>query len=160
MNVMNTVQTLNGTNYKKWKQDLEIYLGLMDLDMARRENSPLESATDATANVKAKYEKWQKSMSDTMRGGIPESESAKEFLASIDEKFKESNTAETGNLMNKLMSKRCNGIGCVREHILELLNIGAKLNALKVPMSDPFLVHVELNSLPNEYSQLKSIYNA
>ncbi|KAM1502254.1 hypothetical protein ACFXTO_027626 [Malus domestica] len=171
MNVVNTVQTLSGTNYKKWKQDLEICLGLMDLDIATREVSPPEPAADATIDVKAKYEKWQKanriallvikkSMSDTVRGGIPESENAKEFLASIDEKFKESDKAETGNLMNELMTKRYNGIGCVREHILELLDIGARLNALKVPMSDPFLVHVALNSLPNEYSQLKSTYNA
>ncbi|XP_050113886.1 uncharacterized protein LOC126592203 [Malus sylvestris] len=171
MNAVNTVQTLSGTNYKKWKQDLEICLGLMDLDIATRENPSPEPAKDDTANVKARYEKWQKanrisllvikrSMSDTIRGGIPESESAKEFLASIDEKFKESDKAETGNLMNELITKKYNGMGCVRERILELLDIGAKLNALKVPMSDPFLVHVALNSLPKEYSQLKSTYNA
>ncbi|XP_068304234.1 uncharacterized protein [Pyrus communis] len=139
--------------------------------MATREDSPPELAADATVDVKAKYEKWQKanriallvikkSMSDTVKGGIPKSENAKEFLASIDEKFKESDKAEIGNLMNELMCKRYNGMGCVREHILELLDIGAKLNALKVPMSDHFLVHVALNSLPNEYSQLESTYNA
>ncbi|XP_017185958.1 uncharacterized protein [Malus domestica] len=142
----------------------------MDLDIATTENCPPELASDAAVDVKAKYERWQKanritllvikrSMFDTVRGGIPESENAKEFLASIDSKFKESDKAETGNLMNELMTKRYNGMGCVREHILELLDIGAKLNALKVPMSDHFLVHVALKSLPNEYSQLKSTYN-
>ncbi|KAM2147950.1 hypothetical protein ACFX1Q_004634 [Malus domestica] len=171
MSVVNTVQTLSGTNYKKWKQDLDICLGLMDLDVAIREDSPPEPAADATVDVKAKYERWlkanritllviKKSMSDTVRGGIPDSKNAKEYLASIHEKFKESDKAETSNLMNDLMTKKYNGVGCVREHILELLDIGAKLNALEVPMSDPFLVHVALNSLPNEYSQLKSTYNA
>ncbi|XP_048439691.1 uncharacterized protein LOC125477004 [Pyrus x bretschneideri] len=151
MNAVNTVQTLSGTNYKKWKQDLEICLGLMDLDMATREDSPPEPATDATVDVKSNYEKWQKanriallvikkSMSDTVKNSR--------------------NKAETGNLMNELMWKMYNGIGYVREHILKLLDIGAKLNALKVPMSDPFLVHVALHSLPNEYSQLKNTYNA
>lgn len=56
--------------------------------------------------------------------------------------------------MNELMSKKYNDMGCMREHILELLDIGAKLNALDVPMSDPFQVHIALNSLPNEYSRL------
>ncbi|KAB2608369.1 hypothetical protein D8674_011537 [Pyrus ussuriensis x Pyrus communis] len=96
-------------------------------------------------------------MSDTVRGGIPKSETAKEYLTSIHEKFKESDKAEIGNLMNELMTKKYNGMGCVREHILELLDVGAKLNALDVPMSDAFLVHVALNSLPNEYSQLEHI---
>ena len=171
MNSVNAIQTLSGTNYKKWKQDIDICLGLMDLDIAIREDSPPEPAADATVDVKGKYERWLKanriallvikrSMSDTVRGGIPDSKNAKEFLTSIHEKFKESDKAETGNLMNDLMTKRYNGMGCVREHILELLDIGARLNALEIPMSDPFLVHVALNSLPNEYSQLKSTYNA
>nr|XP_017179049.2 uncharacterized protein LOC108169707 [Malus domestica] len=143
----------------------------MDLDIAIREDSPPEPAADATVDVKAKHKMWlkanriallviKKSMSDTVRGGIPDSKNAKEYLPSIHEKFKESDKAETGNLMNDLMSKKYNGMGCVREHILELLDIGAKLNALDVPMSDPFLVHGALNSLPNEYSKLKSTYNA
>ncbi|CAN6552257.1 unnamed protein product [Malus baccata var. baccata] len=158
MSVVNTVQTLSGTNYKKGKQDLDICMGLMDLDIAISEDSSPEPAADATVDVKAKYERWlkanritflviKKSMSDTVSRGIPDSKNAN--LASIHEKFKESDKAETGNLMNDLMSKKYNGMGCVREHILELLDIGAKLNALDVPMNDPLLVHVALNSLPN-----------
>ncbi|XP_070672052.1 uncharacterized protein [Malus domestica] len=163
MNAVNTVQTLCGTNYKKWKQDLDICLGLMDHDIAIKEDFPPKPTTDATIDVKAKHEKWlkanriallviKKSMSDIVRGGIPDAENPKEYLTSIHEKFKESDKAETCNFMNDLMSKKYNGMGCVREHILELLDIGAKLNALDVPMSDAFLVHVALNSLPNENS--------
>lgn len=48
----------------------------------------------------------KKSMSNTVRGGIPDSKNAKKYLASIHEKFKESDKAETGNLMNKFMIKK------------------------------------------------------
>ena len=89
MNVENTVQTLSGTNNKKWKQDIDICLGLMDLNLAIREDSPQEPVADATVDVRAKYERQlkanriallviKKSMFDTVRGGIPESETAKE----------------------------------------------------------------------------------
>lgn len=57
MNAVNIVQTLSGTNYKKWKQDLEICLGLMNLDIATRENSPPEPVSDAAVDVKEKYER-------------------------------------------------------------------------------------------------------
>ncbi|XP_068307381.1 uncharacterized protein [Pyrus communis] len=131
----------------------------------------VQTLSDAVVDVRAKYERWlkenrnallviKKSMSDIVRRGIPKSETVKEYLTSIQEKFKESDKAKIGNLMNELITKKYNGMGCVREHILELLDVGAKLNALDVPMNDAFLVHIALNSLPNEYSQLKSTYNA
>ena len=76
-------------------------------------------------------------------------ESAKEFLASIEAKFKESDKAENGNLMNSLMTTKFVD-GSVREHILGLTDTATKLNALDVAIIDPFLVHVAPNSLPSE----------
>ncbi|XP_050156195.1 uncharacterized protein LOC126630073 [Malus sylvestris] len=164
------MDSLTGTNYKKWKQDIEIVLGLTDLDVALREKEPDVPEKDDSTKIKNKYEKWHKAnmmailimkrpMSDTVKGGIANTDSAKEFLASIEAKFNESNKAETGNLMNSLMTTKFVD-GSVREHILGLIDIATKLNALDVAISDPFLVHVTLNSLPSEYSQLKSTNNA
>ncbi|XP_070672112.1 uncharacterized protein [Malus domestica] len=147
----NSIQALIGTNYKKWKYDIEIVLGFMDLDVALREEKPDVPEKDDSTNIKNKYEKWhnanrmailimKRPMSDNVRA-----------------KFKESDKAETGNLMNSLMTTKFVD-GSVGEHILGLIDITAKLNALGVAISDPFLVHVALNSLP--YSQLKSTYNA
>ena len=142
----------------------------MDLDVALREEEPDVPEEDDSTKIKNKYEKWHKanrmailimkrSMYDTVRGGIADTDSAKEFLASIEAKFKESDKAETGNLMNSLMTTKYVD-GSVREHIVGLIDIATKLNGLDVAISDPFLVHVALNSLPSEYSQLKSTYNA
>lgn len=52
--------TLNGTNFKKWKQDLKIVLGLIDLDLALREDEPPKPIDDSSVDVKSKFEKWEK----------------------------------------------------------------------------------------------------
>ena len=44
----------------------------------------------------------QRTMPDVVRGGFPEATNAKEFMKSIEEKYKESEKTETGNLMNSL----------------------------------------------------------
>lgn len=95
----------------------------MDLDMAIRKDSS-KPANDANVDVKAKFKKWKKanciallvikkSTYNTVRGGIPDSENAKKYLASIHEKFKELDKAEIGNLINKFMIKKYNDTGCV-----------------------------------------------
>ncbi|KAM1013953.1 hypothetical protein EV1_043514 [Malus domestica] len=61
--------------------------------------------------------------------------------------------------MNTFITTKYLG-GDVREHILSMFDAAAKLNALNIKIDDPFLVHLTLNSLSPEYSQLKSTYIA
>ncbi|XP_009349536.2 uncharacterized protein LOC103941081 [Pyrus x bretschneideri] len=165
MSSLNLIQTLNGTNYKKWRQDIEITLGLIDFDLGLRENEPTKPTDDAIAEKKNEYEKWVKanrialmvikrSMSDLVRGTITELDNAKAYLDSIEAKFKESEKVETGTLMNTLITTKYLG-GDVREHILSMVDVAAKLNALNIKIDDPFLVHLALNSLPYESSKRK-----
>ena len=51
------------------------------------------------------------------------------------------------------------GVGSVREHILKMVDLAQKLKDLEVPMTDQFLVHMALNSLPPKYGQLRVSYN-
>ncbi|KAM2114647.1 hypothetical protein ACFX1Q_023159 [Malus domestica] len=110
----------------------------MDLDLALREDEPAaltETSTtkqkaiedEPTALIKtsnteqkAKYEKWhkagriallvmKKAMTENVRGGIPKSEKAKKFFATIGKKFKESEKAKTGNFLTKLTTIRFDG---------------------------------------------------
>lgn len=78
-------------------------------------------------------------------------------MESIDRKFKESDKAETKNLMSRLANTKYEEGGNVREHIMGLVDVAAKLNKLKVPIDSTYLVHIELDSLP--YKQMKSMYN-
>ncbi|KAJ9561277.1 hypothetical protein OSB04_006437 [Centaurea solstitialis] len=121
---------LNGVNYKKWKEDIELNLGILDYDHVLREDPPAEPANDASREVKAKYQEWhkhnrialiymKKCMTDAVKGGIPNSDLAKVYFASIGDKYRVSDKAETGYLMNKLIRMSYNGQGSVREYILQ-----------------------------------------
>jgi hypothetical protein len=165
-----TIETLTGNNFKKWKNDVEIYLGCWDLDLALREPEPPVIVHNSTRAEKDKAEKWErdnrlslkiikKAMTETVRGGIPECERALDYLKAVEEKYKESDKAEIANHMNSLMNLKFDGIGSVREHCLKLIDIATKLKALESPIADPMLVYLTLNSLPSQYSQLLTTYN-
>ena len=47
----------------------------------------------------------------------------------------------------------------VREHIMQIKDIVAQLKKLEVEMSDSFLVHYILNTLPHQYGPFKISYN-
>ncbi|XP_048443089.1 uncharacterized protein LOC125478701 [Pyrus x bretschneideri] len=126
----------------------------MDFDLALRDNEPAKPTEDTTTEKKNEYEKWNKvnrmallvikrSTSDLVRGAIIELDNAKAYLDSIETKFKESEKAETGTLMNTLITTKYLG-GGVREHILSMVDAAAKLNALNIKIDD---VHLALNSL-------------
>ncbi|KAF8378404.1 hypothetical protein HHK36_029743 [Tetracentron sinense] len=93
-------------------------------------------------------------------GAIPDNDNAKNFLDAIGQRFVESDKAETGDLMDRLMSMKYDGSSGVREYIMKMINISSKLEALKIPIAEPFLVYHVLNSLPSQFNQLKVAYNA
>ena len=51
---------LNGVNYKKWKEDIELMLGILDYDHVLKEDPPPEPADTATKEVMFKYQEWHK----------------------------------------------------------------------------------------------------
>jgi hypothetical protein len=61
--------------------------------------------------------------------------------------------------MHKLINTKHHISKSVREHIMYLCDLGAKLNTLKMGFNDPFMVHLALVSLPDEYGNLVSSYN-
>ncbi|XP_009789792.1 uncharacterized protein [Nicotiana sylvestris] len=168
---LNSIETLTSRNYKKWKQDVEIVLGLMDLDFALTEQKPTEPANTSTADENAKYEKWMKanklslmimkiSIYDHIKGAIEDNGNAKDFLSVIGQKFLESDKAEIGSLIDSLSAIKHDLVGSVRCHIMKLVNIATKLNNLGVTITDDSLVHQSLRSLPEQFNQVKITYNA
>ncbi|KAM2628345.1 hypothetical protein TB2_001696 [Malus domestica] len=142
----------------------------MDLDLALREDQPATITTESTTDQRIKSEKWEranrmsimimkKAMAQSVKGGIPKHTNAKVFLAAIGEKYIESGKAETGTFLTQLTSMKFDGVGSVREHILKMADLALKLKDLEVVVTDQFLVHMALNSLPAKYGQLKVSYN-
>lgn len=62
--------------------------------------------------------------------------------------------------MKSLMNASFDEQQSVREHIMELVELGNKLNSLDVTISESFIVHAALNSLPEDYEPLRSSYIA
>ena len=165
-----TIEPLTGSNFKKWRADIEIYLGLLNIDFCLIEDEPV--ITDDTPDqVRAHAAEWtranrmtklilKRTMSDTVRGSVSEEGTAREYLENIAEKFTESAKGETSVLLDSFIAMKYNGTSGVREHIMKMIDITTKLKDLKIDVDAQFLVHMALNSLPVSFSQLKTTYNA
>ncbi|RVW59616.1 hypothetical protein CK203_100697 [Vitis vinifera] len=92
-------------------------------------------------------------------GSIEHHKNVREFLKAIDKQFVTSNKALASTLIMKFTSLKLTGIRGVREHIMEMRDIVAQLKKLEVEMSESFLVHFILNTLPPQYVPFKISYN-
>ncbi|RVW36520.1 Retrovirus-related Pol polyprotein from transposon TNT 1-94 [Vitis vinifera] len=98
-------------------------------------------------------------ISASIRGSIEQHENVRELLKAIDEQFVTLDKALASTLIMKFTSLKLTGIKGVREHIMEMKDIVAQLKKLEVEMSESFLVHFILNTLPPQYGPFKISYN-
>ena len=147
-----TIEILSGSNYKRWRSDIEFVLGMMDLDMALREDEPPKPTNESTEAMRAHYAKWERSnhlslisikrsITEHFLGGIPESNNAKEFLVVVANRYQTSNNAEVGHFMDESMNMRYDDMKGVREYILKMVHFQTRLKALDIPILDKFIIH-------------------
>ncbi|KAL6133709.1 hypothetical protein ACLB2K_065943 [Fragaria x ananassa] len=116
-----SVEPLSGLNFKKWKEDITISLGLADLDIALRTPPPDSTHATGTNQQRAAYEKWERSnrlsllvmkrsMTEVVRGSIEDFDHAIDYLAAIGKKYKESKNAERVVLLSKFNSSQYDGM--------------------------------------------------
>ena len=164
------IPTLNGSNYKEWKDQMEIVLGLADLDAALQEEKPAALTKESDDNAKLDMARWlrsnrmclkimQKTIPEVFRGTVSENTTAKEFLADIEQRFVRNEKAEMASLLKKFCSKQYSGNGNIREYILEMTHMVSKLKAMKLDVSDDMLVVMILNSLPSKFGHFIVSYN-
>ena len=149
---------------------------MLELDYALENDKPVPPTAGVTNfdELNETYKKntaiWERSnrmslkiikgsISEGIMGAIPDSIDAKQYMASIEEKFKGNDKQYALSLMHKLINTKFNCSNSIREHIMFLCDIGAKLKALKMGFDEPFLVHLVIVSLPDEYGSLVSSYN-
>jgi hypothetical protein len=58
---INSIPMLTGSNYKEWKDTLEIILGCLDLDIALQQAKPPVPAADSPENVHNAHARWMRS---------------------------------------------------------------------------------------------------
>ncbi|XP_013713669.1 uncharacterized protein LOC106417404 [Brassica napus] len=109
--MVSSVPILIGTNFSEWKEKVEFKLGVLDLDLALREEEPSQLTNDSTEEEKAFHKAWEKAnrlsimflrmtIASNIKTSLPVAEKAKAYLAAIEERFK---TADK-SLARKLMA--------------------------------------------------------
>lgn len=162
-------EILNGSNFKKWKKDLEFSLGIDDLDMTLRETKPMIN-DQSTPEQKEKLAKWERSdrlslcaikrtISEHLISGLLEKENAKEYLTAIEEMFQVSYNVGSGCLMKQLTYMKYDNNGGVREFILKMVHVQTKLKSHDIDLNGNFIVPHALNCLHVEFTQIKTAYN-
>ncbi|XP_019069652.2 uncharacterized protein [Solanum lycopersicum] len=159
---MSSIPELNGSNFREWKEQLQITLGCLDLDLCFRIDEPLEEC--------ANYATWEHSnrlslmimkskIAKNINKSIPDSTRAREFLASVEQQFKASDKPLIGTVMEIFTTKKYNGTSGVREHIMEMNDMAEQLISMDMTISESFLVQFVLNSLPSQFGPFKISYN-
>ncbi|KAK3005038.1 hypothetical protein RJ639_017311 [Escallonia herrerae] len=165
---LSSFESLSGTNFRKWKEQISIILGVMDLDYALRVDAPAALTAESSTEQKAAYEKWERSnrisllimkgsITTAIRGAIPDSDNAKLYLAHIEEQFQDSSKAHATTLITKMVTLKYSGSNGVREHILRMNDMASQLKGLDMEISEEKLKMSELISMcVQEEERLKS----
>ncbi|XP_071682569.1 uncharacterized protein [Lolium perenne] len=175
--MLNGIEQLNGSNYVTWKEKLEITMALLNIDYALL-NDPPEVPKENNENyeaLKKEYDiikaKWDDSnrkclmmikgsITQSMRGALPDCETAKGYFAKIEHQFKGSSKVYATSLIRRLIDEKYDPTGSLREHIMKKCNMAAKLKSMEMEISNGFLVHFIMSSLPPQFDPFMINYNA
>ena len=142
---ISSIPKLNNSNFKNWKEHVMTVLGCLDLDHVFRLDRPAALTNESTPDQKFAYEKWERSnrvslgmmkltIPESIKGSISEENDAKAFLKEISDRYAINEKVETSTILAKITTMRHNGKGSIREYILEMSNLAARLKALKLEM--------------------------
>jgi molybdopterin converting factor small subunit len=82
-----------------------------------------------------------------------------EYLEKVESQFTGSSKTYVSSLIKRLISKKYIG-GGVRDHILRMSNVAARLKPLNLAIKDGFLIYLIFNSLPKEFETFDVNYNS
>jgi molybdopterin converting factor small subunit len=185
-----SVKPITRANYPQWQEKINMGIGLFEIDKAITDKSPIELTlldipNDLGADAKAEREKknsklmscyeidkinWERSnrkclmvikerISEGIRGAIPDCETAVQYLEKVESQFTGSSKAYASSLIKRLIYEKYTG-GGVRDHILRMSNVAAKLKPLDLAIKDGFLIYLLFNSLPKEFETFEVNYNS
>ncbi|GAV65582.1 UBN2 domain-containing protein [Cephalotus follicularis] len=170
-NNMVSIEVMTGSNYKKWKEDIEFAMEMVDVDLSLVTDKPGDLTAASTEDEKSVHIVWMKSnricllsvrrsILDHLKSGLPTDCTAKELMTAISERYRLSSNVDIGSLLQGLYSMKYDGNGVVRDYVIRMVNYQTKLKALKVDLPDTCIMHQALNTLPTEFSIIKTNYNS
>nr|XP_016514639.1 PREDICTED: uncharacterized protein LOC107831391 [Nicotiana tabacum] len=98
-------------------------------------------------------------IANNIKSTIPQTESAREYLKFVEERFHSTDKSLAGTLMAKLTTMKFDGSRSMQNDIIEMTNIAARLQTLGMKVDNSFLVQFILNPLPLEYGPFQINYN-
>jgi hypothetical protein len=184
-----SVEPLTRVNYPQWREKINMGLALFEIDKAITDKCPVESTlldipNDLDADAKAEWEKqnsklmscyeieeinWEmlnhkclmvikERILEGIHGAILECETDVEYLKKVENQFTSSSKAYDSSLIKRLISEKYTSDG-VRDHILRMSNVAARLKPLDLVIKDGFLIYLIFNSLPKEFETFEVNYN-
>jgi succinyl-CoA synthetase beta subunit len=100
------------------------------------------------------------SIKEAIRGGIPNCETAKEYLKKVDNQFTGSSNTYASTIIKRLVTEKYSFDSGVREHILKMSNMASKLKPMDMGLHDEFIVHLVMSFLPKEFEVFEINYNS
>jgi hypothetical protein len=98
-------------------------------------------------------------ISEGIRGAILECETAVEYLEKVESQFTGSSKSYVSSLIKRFVFEKYTG-GGVRDHIVRMSNVAARLKPLDLTIKDGFLIYLIFNSLPKEFETFEMNYNS
>ncbi|XP_016477845.1 uncharacterized protein LOC107799266 [Nicotiana tabacum] len=165
-----SVNVFNGLNFSEWREQVQFYLDVMDLDLAMLNDKPAAITDSNNADEKSFHKAWEHSnmlslmfmrmnITNNIKSTISQTESVRGYLKFVKECFCSADKSLTGTLMAELTLMKFDGSHSMQNHIIEMTNIVARLQTLGMKVDDSFLVQFILNSLPPEYGPFQINYN-
>ncbi|XP_070004191.1 uncharacterized protein [Nicotiana sylvestris] len=123
----------------------------MDLDLALLNDKPAAITDSSSADEKSFHKAWEHSnrlslmfmrmnIANNIKNTIPQTESGRECLKFVEERFCSADKSLTGTLMAELMTMKFDGSRSMQNHIIEMNNIASRLQTLGMKVDDSFLV--------------------
>ncbi|RVW14991.1 hypothetical protein CK203_090430 [Vitis vinifera] len=99
------------------------------------------------------------SITPTIRGAIPNSDNAMSYIKSVEEQFLGTSKSLASTLMIKMITMKYDGHSGVCEHIMKMSDMASQLKGMDMAISEGFLVHFIMTSLPSQFGHFKINYN-
>ncbi|XP_060182128.1 uncharacterized protein LOC132611768 [Lycium barbarum] len=165
-----SIIVFNELNFSEWHEQVQFHLGVMDLDLALLKEKPAAITDTSNEDEKFFHKAWEGSnrlslmfmrmiIANNIKSTIPQTESTREYLKFVEERFRSADKSLAGTLMAELTTMKFDGSRSMQNHIIEMTNIAARLRTLGMKVDDSFLVQFILNSLPHEYGPFQINYN-
>nr|XP_016472331.1 PREDICTED: uncharacterized protein LOC107794365 [Nicotiana tabacum] len=105
-----SVTVFNGLNFSEWREQVQFHLGVMDLDLALLNDKPAAITNSSSADKKSFYKVWERSnrlslmfmrmtISNNIKSTISQTESAREYLKFVEERFRSADKSLAGTQM-------------------------------------------------------------